>query len=109
MSDQFKKIRPFNRVASRQHKDRNLQGRDLVDQMFALIRAQFHGAAVRLSGCAAVHTGEVACLGHFPDGDEWPFVEVGRVDLRVHESMRQPETGGCSDQSPRLLEFPSDR
>jgi hypothetical protein len=28
--------------------------------------------------------------------------------LRVHELMRQPETGRCSDQSPRLLEFPSD-
>ena len=89
MADQFKKIGSLNRVASRQHKDRNLQGRDLVDQMFALIRAEFHGAAIRLGGCAAVHTGQVAGLGHFPDGDEWPFVEVDRVDLRVHEPMRQ--------------------
>ena len=89
MSDQFKKVRPLNRVSPRQHKDWNLQCRDLVDQMFALVRAQFHGATFRLSGCAAVYTGEVACLGHFPDGDEWPFIEVGRVDLRVHELMRQ--------------------
>ena len=70
--------------------------------------AEFRGAAVRLGGCAAVHAGEVAGLGDFPDGDEWPFIEVGRVDLRVHEPMKRPETGRCSDQSPKLLEFPSD-
>ena len=92
MTDQFEKIGPLNRVASRQHKHWNLQGRDLVDQMFALIRAQFHGIAVRLGGCAAMYTGEIASLGHFPDGDEWPFVEVGRVDLRVHEPIRQRAT-----------------
>jgi hypothetical protein len=108
MSDKFKKVRPFDWVASRQHKDRDLQACDLFDQMLALVCAEFHGAAVRLGGCATVHTGEVACLGHFPYGDEWSFVEVCRVDLRVHEPMRQPETGRCSDQSPRLLEFPSD-
>jgi hypothetical protein len=35
-----------------------------------------------------METGKVACLGYFPDGDEWPFVEVNRVDLRVHEPMK---------------------
>jgi len=35
-----------------------------------------------------VDTSEVARLGHFPDGDEWPFVKVDRVDLRVHALMR---------------------
>ncbi len=108
MSNEFKKVGPFNRVTSRQHKYRNVHGRDLVDQIFALIRGQFHGATVRLSGCATVHTGEITCLGHLPDCNEGTFIEVGRVDLRVHEPMRQPETGRCSDQSPRLLEFPSD-
>ena len=90
MADQLEKIGPLNRVASCQHKDWNLQGRDLVDQMLTLVRAEFHGIAVRLGGCAAMHTGQIASLSHFPDGNEWPFVEVDRVDLRVHEPIRQP-------------------
>jgi hypothetical protein len=83
----------LNRIASSQHKDWNLQDRDLVDQTFALIRAQLHGIAVRLGGCATVHTGQITGLSHFPDGDEWLFVKVDRVDLRVHESIRQPHAG----------------
>jgi hypothetical protein len=58
--------------------------------MFTLIGAQLQRIAVWLCGCAAVDAGEIACLGHFPDGNEWPFVEVGRVDLRIHEPIRQP-------------------
>jgi hypothetical protein len=37
MADQLEKIRSLNRVASCQHEDWNLQGRDLVNQMFTLI------------------------------------------------------------------------
>jgi len=93
MADELEKIRSLNWVAPCQHEDWNLQGRDLVDEMFALIRAQLHGVAVRLGGCAAVHTGQIAGLSHFPNGDEWPFVKVDRVDLRVHELIRQPHEG----------------
>jgi hypothetical protein len=77
--------------------------------MLALIRAQFHGTAIWLGRRAAVDTGKIACLGHFPDGDERPFVEVGGVDLRVHEPMRIRRHEERSDQSPRLrsvLDFP---
>jgi hypothetical protein len=35
-----------------------------------------------------MHTGEVAGLGYFPDGDEWALVEINRIDLRVHGPMR---------------------
>lgn len=93
MADQFKKVRSLNWVAPSQHENWNLQRRDLFDQLFALIRTEFHGTPGRLGGSAAMYAGEVACLGHFPDGDEWPFVEVDRVDLRVHELIRQPHSG----------------
>ena len=49
--------------------------------------------------------GEVTGLSHFPDGDEGAFVEIDRVDLRVHRSMRQPQFIERSDQSLSLLEF----
>jgi hypothetical protein len=49
--------------------------------------------------------GEVARLSDFPNGDEWTFIEIDRVDLRVHESMRQLHFIERSDQSLRLLEF----
>jgi hypothetical protein len=61
--------------------------------MFTLICAEFHGVSIRLGGSAAMHAGQVAGLSYFPDGDEWPFVEVDRVDLRVHELIRQPHAG----------------
>ncbi len=102
VADQFEKVGPLNRVASCQYEDWNLQSRDLVDQLFTLIRAEFHRIAVRLGRCAAVHAGEIACLGHFPDGDERPFIEVSCVDLRVHEPISARESHECSDQSPRL-------
>jgi len=37
---------------------------------------------------------KVACLGHFPDGDEWAFVEVGGVDLRVHATYETANRRG---------------
>ncbi len=89
MTDQLEKVRPFNWVASRQHENWNLQGGDLVDQLFAFIGAEFHGVPIGLRRSAAMDAGKVACLGHFPDGDEWPFVKVDRVDLGVHELIRQ--------------------
>src|SRR6185437_6286454 len=70
--------------------------------MLALIRGQFQGTAIWLGRCAAVDTGEIVSLRHFPDGDERTFVEVGGVDLRVHEPMRMRRHEGRSDQSPRL-------
>ena len=88
MTDQLEKIRPLDWIASGQHENWNLQCCDLVDQMLTLVRVEFHGIPVRLGGSAAVDTSEVARLGHFPDGDEWPFAKVDRVDLRVHALMR---------------------
>ena len=89
MVDQVKKIRPLDRVSSCQHKDWYLQGRNLIYEMFAFISAKFKWISIRLGGSAAMHTREVASLGHFPDGDEWTFVEVDGVDLRIHRFIRQ--------------------
>jgi hypothetical protein len=87
---QLEQIWPFDRVASREHKNWNLQGRNLIDQALALSGAEFHWVAIRLGGGAAMHTRQVAGLCHFPDGNEWAFVEVDRIDLRVHGLMRLP-------------------
>ena len=105
MGDQFEEVRPFNWVASRQHEDWNLQLRNFVDQVFALLCAELHRISIRLSGCAAVHTREITGLSHFPDGDEWLFVKIDRLDLPVHELMRQLASAQCSDQSLRLPNF----
>ncbi len=35
-----------------------------------------------------MHTGEVAGLSYLPDGDEWTFIEINRIDSRVHGSIR---------------------
>lgn len=88
MANQIEEIRPLDRIPAGQHKGRDFERRDLVDQMFAFIGAQFQRIAIRLRGCAAVDASEIARLGYFPDGNEWPFVEVRRVDLRVHVSMK---------------------
>jgi len=93
MANQFEEIRPLDRIAAGQHKDRDFERRDLVNQTLAFFGAQFQRIAVRLCGCAAVDAGEIACLGYFPDRNEWPFVEVDRVDLRIHESIRSPHAG----------------
>lgn len=100
MANQFEEIRPLYRIAAGQNEDWNFQGRDLIDQMFALIGAQFQRIAIRLRRCAAVNASQIACLGHFPDGNEGPFVEIGCVDLRVHGLMRHFSRARCSDQSP---------
>src|ERR1035441_3621717 len=105
MTDQLKQIRPLYRVPSGKYKDGNPQSSDLVDQLFAFIRAEFHGVPVRLCGGATVHAGQVAGLSYFPNGDERAFVKIDCIDLRVHESIRQYQSIECSDQSLRLIEF----
>jgi hypothetical protein len=89
MADQLEQIGPFDRIASREHKNWNLQGRDLINQALALSGAEFHGVAIRLGGGAAMHTRQVTGLRHFPDGNERAFVEIDRIDLRVHDPMRR--------------------
>jgi hypothetical protein len=89
MADQLEQIGPFDRVASREHKNWNLQGRNLIDQVLALSGAEFHGVAIRLGGGAAMYTRQVTGLRNFPDGNERAFVEVDRIDLRVHGPMRR--------------------
>ncbi len=58
----------------REHKDRNLHGGNLIDQMFALVRAELQRIAIWLCGSAAMHTREVTGLRHFPDGNEWALI-----------------------------------
>ncbi len=94
VADQLKQIRPLDRIASRENEDRNLHRGNLVDQARALICAQFHRVAVGLRGSAAMHAGQIAGLGYFPDRDERPLVEIDRVELRVHESSRPQAAGG---------------
>jgi hypothetical protein len=88
MADQLEQIWPFDWVASREHKNWNLQGCNLIDQALALICAEFHWVAIGLRGGAAMHTRQIAGLRHFPDGNERAFVEINRIDLRVHDLMR---------------------
>lgn len=105
MADQLKQIGPLDWVTSSQDENGDLQSRNLIDQMSAFICAEFQWIAIRLSRGAAMDAGEVTGLSHFPDGDEGAFVEIDRVDLRVHRSMRQPQFIERSDQSLSLLEF----
>lgn len=88
MAGQLEQVRALDWIASRQHKDRNLHRRNLIDKRLAFVRTEFHGMTFRLGRSAAMDTGQIAGLSHLPDGDEWPLVEVDRVDLRVHESTR---------------------
>jgi hypothetical protein len=105
MTDQLKQIGAFDWVTPSQHKNGDPQSGNLIDQMFPLFRTEFHWIAIRLRRGSAMDAGEVARLSDFPNGDEWTFIEIDRVDLLVHESMRQPHFIERSDQSLRLLEF----
>jgi len=89
MADQLKQIGPFDGVASCEYKNRNVQGRNLIDQALALIRAELHWVAIWLGGGATMHTRQVAGLCHFPNSNERAFVEVDRIDLQVHGPMRR--------------------
>ena len=88
MADQLEQVWPLDPVASRKHKRWSLQRCDLVNLILSLIGAEFHGMPIWLCRGAAMDTGEVAGLGHFPDGDEGSFVEINRIDLRVHGPIR---------------------
>jgi hypothetical protein len=73
------------RIAPGEHEDRHAHGGDLLDQILAFRRSQFHRMPVGLGRCAAMHAGQIAGLGHLPDGDERPLVEVDRVQSQVHD------------------------
>jgi hypothetical protein len=75
MTNQFKEIRPLQRIASGEHKDRNLQVGNLVNQMLPFCSGEFHRMAIWLRGSAAMNTSQIAGLRDFPDRDEWTFVE----------------------------------
>ena len=89
VADQLEQIGPLDGVASCEHENRDLQSFNLIDQVLALICAEFHWVAIRLCGGAAMHTCQIAGLRHFPDGDEWTLVKVDRIDLRVHGPIRR--------------------
>jgi hypothetical protein len=84
MTDQLKQIGALDWVTASQYKNGGPQSRNLIDQMFTLFRTEFHWIAIRLRGRAAMDAGKVAGLSDFPNGDEWTFIEIDRVDLRVH-------------------------
>jgi hypothetical protein len=84
VADQLEEVRAFDWVTPSQHKNGDLQSRNLIDQMFTLFRTEFHWIAIRLRRRAAMDAGEVAGLSDFPNGDEWTFIKIDRVDLRVH-------------------------
>jgi hypothetical protein len=84
VADQLEEVRAFDWVTPSQHKNGDLQSRNLIDQMFALFRTEFHWIAIRLRRRAAMDAGKVAGLSDFPNGDEWTFIEIDRVDLRGH-------------------------
>jgi hypothetical protein len=62
MADHFEEIGALDWVSSRQNENGNLQDRNLVDQMFTLICAEFHGVPVRLRRSAAMDAGKIAGL-----------------------------------------------
>src|ERR1035437_9157122 len=88
MTDQFKEIRPLQRIAPGEHKDRNLQVGNLVNQMLPFCSGEFHRMAVRLRGGAAMNPSQTAGLRHLPDSNEWAFVEIDRMDERIHDPMK---------------------
>ena len=81
MSDQLEQVRPFDGVASCEHENWNLQDRNLIDQVLAFVRAEFHWVAIRLGGGSTMHTRHVAGLRHFPNGNERALIEIDRIDL----------------------------
>jgi hypothetical protein len=95
--DEFKKVRPFDRVAARKHEDGHVHSRNLIDQVLTLVGGQLHRVAQRLRGRPAVHAGEVASLSHFPDGQKRPLVEIDGLNLRVHDSMKPAKCAKRSD------------
>jgi hypothetical protein len=88
MADQVEQIRALDWIATGEHKDRDLHGRYLINQMLSLICAEFHWVTLRLRRGAAMHARQIARLCHFPNGNEWVHVEIDRIDLRVHSLMR---------------------
>jgi hypothetical protein len=84
MGDQFEQIRPFDGVTASENEDGNFEVGDLIDELLAFLGREFHGVALRLRGGAAMHAGQIAGLGDFPDGDERALVEIDGVNERVH-------------------------
>src|SRR5437868_8146337 len=106
MSDQLEQIGPLDRISAGKHEDRHLHVRNLVDKRLSFLGTQFPWITIRLCGGAAVHTGQIASLGHLPNCNEGALVEIDGVNLRVHKAIRLQTNLACSDQSSQLLEFP---
>lgn len=103
MSDQFEQVRTLDGITARENKHRDSHSGDLIDQAFALFRREFLRVSIRLCGRAAVNTGQVTRLSHFPDSKEGPLVEVDGADLflglRVHTSIETRPLKISSDES----------
>ena len=99
MTDQLKEIGPLQRIASGEHKDRNLQVGNLVNQMLPFCSGEFHRMAIRLRGSAAMNTSQIAGLRDLPDRNKWAFVEIDRIDERIHDPMKPDSAVPRSDKS----------
>ncbi len=57
MSDQLKQIRPLDGIATREHKDWNLHRGNLIDELLALILAEFQRVAESTAQWLQTHPG----------------------------------------------------
>jgi hypothetical protein len=55
--------------------------------------------AIWLRGSAAMNTSQVAGLRDLPDRNEWAFVEIDRIDERIHDPMKPDSAVTRSDKS----------
>jgi hypothetical protein len=55
--------------------------------------------AIRLRGGAAMNTSQIAGLCDFPYRDEWAFVEIDRMNKRIHDPMKPDSAVPRSDKS----------
>ena len=97
--DEFKQVRTLDRIATGEHENRHFHGRNLIDEVLALVGGQFHGMAQRLRSRPAMHASQVAGLRHFPNGEKRLLVEIDGLNLRIHDSIRTEPKPNRSDQS----------
>jgi hypothetical protein len=56
-------------------------------------------AAMRLSGSTAMNTSQITGLRDFPDRNGRTFVEIDRIDKRIHDPMKPDSAIPRSDKS----------
>src|SRR6476469_3292862 len=84
---EFEQVWPLDGIAAGEYEYGHLPGRNLVDELLSFGGAQLRGVALGLRGGPAMHTGEIARLGDFPNGNEGALIEIDGLDLRVHGTI----------------------